>query len=350
MASGTPPPPTKLSLTVKDTSGVPSSTIPLEIDAKAATSVIVTGLPAGAKLSAGTSSAPGTWTLQPNDLTGLTLTLPSGYRKEAILQVIAQDATGSTQEPLAVQLGPPDFTPGTTSQKLVVFIFLLLIASLVLGVWFSQVGRVQSVASNEVSVAWTKPDELFLKPGPPSFRYDPDKKKLFYRGLMDASQKEALVKLVPNGTDEQTTKDANSYLGAIDQLAYASNDKRDDFIFKIFLLGGLSGVAGVLMRSLFNFVRVTCFENKFDWHRWWPWYTTRPALGFFLGLVCVLFVEANLFQANGQPGAGVSWWIGIALLAGFATDDFVEKIRLIGQTLFGDASSKSETKQPAKSG
>jgi len=92
-------------------------------------------------------------------------------------------------------------------------------------------------------------------------------------------------------------------------------------------------------------VRVSCIENKFDWHRWWPWYVTRPILGFFLGLVCILFVQADLFQPGAKSTAGLAWWIGIALLAGFASDDFVEKIRLIGQTLFGDASSKSQTKQ-----
>jgi hypothetical protein len=347
MAASTPAVP-KPDLAVKDARGNPSSTIPLEI--KASTTVFVSGLPDQAKLSAGANSGPGTWTLQPTDLNDLTLTLPPGYGGDLTLQVIAKDASGVTsQKALAVQIGPAEFTPGTAGQKLMVFSFLLLAAILVLWIWFSKVGSVQGVARFEVSAPWTQPTGVVLKSGPPSFRYDPDSKKLLFRGLMDATQKEELVKLVPSeGTDAQKNA-AVSYQGAIDQLAYDANAHRDSFILKIFLLGGISGILGVLMRSLFNFVKVSCFENKFDWHRWWPWYTTRPVLGFVLGLVCVLFVEADLFQPSGKSGTGLAWWIGIAILAGFASDDFVEKIRLIGQTMFGDASAKSQAKPQAAS-
>jgi hypothetical protein len=340
--SAVPKPP---DLSVKDARGNPLSTIPLEIKAK--TTVSVVGLPDGAKLSAGANSGPGTWTLQPTDLDGLALTPPPGYSGDLTLQVIAKDTTGATvQKALAVQIGPPEFTPGTTYQKLGVFAFLLVFGFLMLWLWFDQVGRVQGLASAEVSAPWDQPAGVVLTSGPPAFRYDRDSKKLLFRGLMDATQKDALVKLVPSGKDAQGTAAAAGYQEAIDQLAYLSNNRHDYFIWKIFLLGGISGILGVMMRSLFNFVRITCFENKFDWHRWWPWYITRPILGFFLGLVCILFVQADLFQPTGKANANLSWWIGIALLAGFASDDFVEKIRLIGQTLFGDASGKTEPKQP----
>ncbi len=339
----------KPDLDVKDARGNPSSTIPLDIKASTNTTVFVSGLPEDAKLSAGAKSDPGTWKLQSTDLNNLTLTLPPGYSGDLTLQVIAQDSSGaSAHKVLAVQIGPAEFTPGTTPQKIGVFCFLLPAAILVLSIWFWQVSSVQGFANAEVSVPWDRPTGVVLKSGPPSFRYDSDSKKLVFRGLMDATQKEELVKLVPSGgTDAQATAGAASYQGAVDQLAYASNKPRDDFILRIFLLGGISGILGVMMRSLFNFVRVCCFENKFDWHRWWPWYITRPILGFFLGLVCVLFVQADLFQPSGKSTAGLAWWIGIAFLAGFASDDFVEKIRLVGQTLFGDASAKSQTKQKA---
>jgi hypothetical protein len=334
----------KPDLSVKDARGNPSSTIPLDI--KASTTVFVSGLPEEAKLSGGTKSGPGTWTLQPTDLNDLTLTLPPGYSTHLTLQVIAKDDSGATtQKVLAVQIGPAEFTPGTTSEKRWVFSFLLVAAILVLSFWFWQVRGVQGLASAEVSVPWDRPIGVALKPGPPSFRYDSDSKKLFFRGLMDATQKEELVKLVPSGGADSQTAGAASYQGAIDQLAYVSDNHLDSFILRIFLLGGVSGILGVLMRSLFNFVRICCVENKFDWHRWWPWYVTRPILGFFLGLVCVLFVQADLFQPSGKSSAGLAWWLGIALLAGFASDDFVEKIRLIGQTLFGNASASSQTNQ-----
>lgn len=356
MATGTIATPAKptLSLSVKDARGNPSSTIPLEIDANASAlplTVFVSGIPDGAKLSAGANSGPGTWTVQSNDLAGLTLTLPPDHSGDSTLQVIAKDATGATaQKALAVQIGPKDFTPGTTSEKVWVLIFLLLAAVLVLSLWFWLVSCVQRLANAEVCAPWNRPAGVVLKSGPPSFRYDSDSKKLLYRGLMDATQKEELVKLlVPSGGTDAATDAAAGYQGAIDQLAYQSNTRRDIFILRIFLLGGVSGIVGVLMRSLFNFVRVSCFENKFDWHRWWPWYFIRPVLGFFLGLVCVLFVEADLLQPKGKSAAVLAWWIGIALLAGFAADDFIEKVRLIGQTIFGDASSKSQGKQQSTS-
>jgi hypothetical protein len=339
----------KPALTVKDARGNPSSTISLEI--QTTVPVIISGLPDEAKLSAGSSAGNGTWTLQPADLSNLALTLSPGFSGDLTLQVIAKDpATGSTtQKALAVQIGPAEFTPGTTTEKIVVFIFLLLAAILVLSVWFMQVRSVQGLASAEVKVSWVKPDNFFLKSGPPSFRYDPDKKMLLFRGLMDPTRKDELVKLAPSENQDQSAKAATAkYQEAIDQLAYYSNNQRDSFILRVFLLGGISGILGVLMRSLFNFVRVSCFENKFDWHRWWPWYIIRPILGFFLGLVCILFVEADLFQPSGKATASLAWWIGTALLAGFASDDFIEKMRLIGQTLFGDASGKSSAKPPTK--
>jgi hypothetical protein len=352
MATGTVPATAKPSLSVKDARGNPSSTIPLSVEASSSAlpmTVFVSGIPDGAKLSAGINSGQGIWTLQQNELAGLTMTLAPGSTGDFTLQVIAKDNAGvATQKSLAVQIGPTEFTPGTTYQKVGVLVFLLVAATLVLWLWFGGVSRVQAVANAEVGVPWLKPEGVVLKSGPPSFRYDPNSKQLLYRGLMDATQKEELVKLVASGgTEPQATAGSISFQGAIDQLAYRSNDQRNAFMLSIFLLGGISGIVGVLMRSLFNFVRVTCFENKFDWHRWWPWYLMRPALGFFLGLVCVLFVEADLFQPSGKSTAGLSWWIGIALLAGFASDDFIEKVRLIGQTIFGDASGKSQGKQQA---
>jgi hypothetical protein len=336
-------------LSVKDARGNPASTIPLEIDANASSqplTVIVAGLPEGAKLSGGSSSGPGTWTVQQKELPGLALTLPPGYSKNLTLQVTAKDANGITaQQALAVHLGPRDFTPGTTGEKIIVFFFLLGTAISVLSLWFWQVRQVQNVANAEVSVSWDRPAGLTLRSGPPSFRYDAESKKLLFRGFMDPTQKDELVKLATSGGSDAQATAAASYQGAIDQLAYVANNHHDIFMLRIFLLGGISGVLGVLMRSLFNFVRVTCFENKFDWHRWWPWYIIRPILGFFLGLVCILFVEADLVQANGKSTASLAWWIGVALLAGFAADDFIEKIRLVGQTLFGDASAKSQGKQ-----
>ena len=69
-------------VSVSDASGAEDQTIALNIDASVSdadgsediTSVVISGMPAGAELSAGTDNGNGTWTLTQGDLVGLTIT------------------------------------------------------------------------------------------------------------------------------------------------------------------------------------------------------------------------------------------------------------------------------------
>jgi hypothetical protein len=343
------PLPAKPTLSVKEARGSASSPIPLQIDAKAVAgdilSIMVGGLPDGASLSSGTSEGGSSWKLELQDLPGLSLSVPTGFSGTIPLKVTATSSggqgEGSEEQILNVIVATDEFTPATTGQKIGLVVGLFVASILLLVVWFSALGEVQSQASAEFSVSWTPAADVVLKPGPPSFRYDSHSKKLIYHGLIDADRKAELAKLVPDDKAASQSADGGpSYWGAVDELAFDSNSAREKLILSLFLLGGISGVVGVLMRSIFNFVIIACFKNVLDWHRWWPWYIARPLLGFFLGLVCVLFIEADLFRPGGKAPAAIAWWVGIAILAGFGADDFVERLRLLSQTLFGGKSGR----------
>ncbi|NYZ23140.1 hypothetical protein HND93_25815, partial [Azospirillum sp. ROY-1-1-2] len=92
-------------LTVDDASGAEDSPVPLDIaaaltdtDGSETLSVTVSGVPAGATLSAGTDNGDGSWTLAPADLDGLTLTPPAGFAGTLALTATAtsREANGST--------------------------------------------------------------------------------------------------------------------------------------------------------------------------------------------------------------------------------------------------------------
>ncbi|MGE0093268.1 MAG: Ig-like domain-containing protein [Alphaproteobacteria bacterium] len=93
-------------VTVSDSSGDEGSAIPLnvgaaltDIDGSESLSVTISGVPAGAVLSAGTNNGDGTWALTPGQLSGLTITPPPGSNADFTLHVSAastEAANGDT--------------------------------------------------------------------------------------------------------------------------------------------------------------------------------------------------------------------------------------------------------------
>src|SRR3546814_8321386 len=70
-------------LATGDASGEEGATVPLDIqatltdiDGTEALSITVSGVPEGAMLSAGTDLGGGVWSVEPTDISGLTVTLP----------------------------------------------------------------------------------------------------------------------------------------------------------------------------------------------------------------------------------------------------------------------------------
>ncbi|MBO6948692.1 MAG: DUF4114 domain-containing protein [Rhodospirillales bacterium] len=86
------------SLMLFDSVGNEDSPVPLNIaailtDADETLSVTVSGVPEGVTLSAGTINDDGTWSLQPGDLAGLTMTTPENFSGEFPISVTATSTT-----------------------------------------------------------------------------------------------------------------------------------------------------------------------------------------------------------------------------------------------------------------
>ncbi|RCK31806.1 beta strand repeat-containing protein, partial [Thalassospira xiamenensis] len=96
-------------LDVSDAQGLEDTAIVLDIDAaltdsSEVLSVTVSGVPDGAELSAGTDNGDGTWTLDANELAGLTITPPENFSGAFDLKVVARstdgDSVASTSDPV----------------------------------------------------------------------------------------------------------------------------------------------------------------------------------------------------------------------------------------------------------
>ncbi len=84
------------SLTVQAASGNEDTTIPLSVsaamvnaDASESLSIVISNMPSGATLSAGTNNGDGSWTLTPAQLTNLTLTPPANWSGNVTIDVAA---------------------------------------------------------------------------------------------------------------------------------------------------------------------------------------------------------------------------------------------------------------------
>ncbi|MBL6929790.1 MAG: hypothetical protein ISR44_11520, partial [Rhodospirillales bacterium] len=97
-------------VSVSDTSGLEDTAIALDISAAVPGStetvdfVTVSGVPAGASLSAGTSNIDGTWTLEAGELTGLTITPPADDNADFTLSVTATSTDGTAGAPADIDV------------------------------------------------------------------------------------------------------------------------------------------------------------------------------------------------------------------------------------------------------
>jgi hypothetical protein len=192
-----------------------------------------------------------------------------------------------------------------------------------------------------------------VSPGPASFYYDRAKRQLVSRGAITDERKRELVALVTKKGTALTPPDAagRSYWQALDALAFSSNESAGRIALLVIILGGLSGLVGVQLRSVINFVEVTTRKNSLDTVRWWPWYVGRPAAGFIFGAIAVLLLRIGLLDNGEAPADDLSWALAIGILAGFGATEFAERLRLLVKTLFGegpreDGAAKRGAEQP----
>jgi hypothetical protein len=140
----------------------------------------------------------------------------------------------------------------------------------------------------------------------------------------------------------KSSKDFNSYSLAIDQLAYVSNiDKGNSGYCWILLLYCMTGVIGVQLRTINNFLGVACFKKDFDFGIWWPWYSMRPLIGFITGGVVFLLIDGKLIY-SAQALSGLNpVVIAMAFIGGFSADDFYIMLRRISQRIFSSGQIQS---------
>lgn len=230
--------------------------------------------------------------------------------------------------------------------KFVLFFLIIILTVILLCAWFNVFKNVDEKLKNEAVASWTGHPDVILSPGPPSFWYD-GKGALHHQGPIDKELKRELLTLAsPRDTANvgaEVKISLQEYTKAIDTLAYNSNKDAGKIISLLLLLGGLSGVLGVQLRSMTNFIGVACYKGTLDVPRWWPWYLIRPAIGFVVGMISVLIIDAGLLSSEGAAPTRTSWWIGVAFLAGFAINEFTDRLRLLSKSLFGESSGERST-------
>lgn len=254
-----------------------------------------------------------------------------------VLVVRASEPTPTPPPPELQEDLREEFTPATKRQTIALGSILVGGAVLLLLLWFALFRSTQSQVEREVRAPWQREVGLILTPGPSSFAYDVDARQLIHRGPIDDERKQELVGLLSRGGAVVVPPDpaGASYWEAVDRLALQSKDDAEQYEIYLLLVGGVSGMLGVQVRAISNFIGVTCFKNALDVRRWWPWYALRPALGFLFGLMTVLLAQSGLFQADGGAPGELVWSLAVAFLAGFGASEFSERLRALSQTLFG---------------
>ncbi len=236
----------------------------------------------------------------------------------------------------------PDFVPATLRQKVLLAILLILTTIVVAVIWFRKYDRFQELSETPVSVNWSLPDSQMLRPADAGLRFDQEKGKLMLVGPVSGKRLEDLSKLLVSKESGDPAKPASleSYWKALNDLGFEARAKAGRERSALLLIAALSGLLGVMMRSLADCIGNACFKNTLDVRRWWPWYALRVPLGFLVGLTVVILAQSGWMNSEGQVASGAVWWLGIAMLAGYGSAEFVERLRQLSETLFGQFQQK----------
>jgi hypothetical protein len=317
--------------------------------------IVIKGLPASAQLSAGTRQADGSWIVAAAELAGLSVSFDRRPRAAVELEIDATGTAtaggsigGSARTRISFRAARAQFQWKNVATAVALVVF----SAAVFMCWRTLYRSAQDVLTHDWYVPWEQPADVMLSSGPVTFWYDAEKQLLHHRGSIDANLKLQLLSLAyavgqaeaaeeedapaEQRTPPRTDPRVASYVAAVDSLAYKSNESLSRYFVYLLSLAGLSGMLGTQIRAFANFIYVSTTRNDLNIQVWWPWYTLRPVLGFLLGLMAVLLVEGKLFvPTTDAPPSGTAWWMALAMLVGFAADDFAQRLRLIGQALFG---------------
>jgi len=192
------------------------------------------------------------------------------------------------------------------------------------------------------AVYWNNPDSLIVNPGPSWFQYDQKTDTLRSMIIIDDTSKSLLLGLAKDTTmgvtDSLVTTSKDSYYQAIEALAFKSNAEKRSSYYLLLLLFAVCGAFGSQLRMIYRFIGVTCYKRIFDFKIWWPWYFLLPLLGAVIGPILFMLVEGNLLNYTTTANYS-NFLIALSIVSGFAADDFVRKLNLISEALWGDSKS-----------
>lgn len=179
------------------------------------------------------------------------------------------------------------------------------------------------------SVFWNNVDSTYVRPGPAWFYFDSKVDSLKSIKIIGETDKLILLNLV-----DQKSKYYNSYSAAIDLLAFKTNSENPSSYYLILFLGAICAAIGVHLRTINNFVGVTVFKSDFNIKAWWPWYVMRPLMGVLIGPILFILLEGRLIAISTEVSYS-RFIIGLTILAGFGSEDFLETLRSISKRIFG---------------
>lgn len=185
-------------------------------------------------------------------------------------------------------------------------------------------------SSRMIAVTWNNPDSITVEAGPSWFLYDSKADSIKSSRIINDLDKVNLLGLVKEGADSSRT-----FKNAISQLAFESNRQLKTSYLFIIILAAICGSIGVQLRTINNFIGITCFKNDFNYDVWWPWYIVRPLIGLFVGPVVFIIFDGKLIPMSGQFNYSTALVIAITILAGFAAEDVLNTLRTVSKRVFG---------------
>lgn len=204
----------------------------------------------------------------------------------------------------------------------------------ILAIWFFKISyQAFDRYKLDCKVYWKSPNNLPLADAPHWVYYAFD--TLYTSRSITADEKVVLLSLVKRDTVNYPT-----YSKAIDELAFKSNFTTKVSFMIILILAGASGIIGVQIRTIFDFIGRVAFKNGVVYTKWWPWYFLRPILGFIVACIVIVFFESGILNTLKNYNHTGAMLIGVSVLSGFAAFDVVVAMRKISKRIFGAENDK----------
>ncbi len=215
---------------------------------------------------------------------------------------------------------------------------LAVVMSMSLAVLWHFLPQLERALSIDVKIEWENKQNLALRSGPSWFVYDKAEKVLRTGRPINDNKKRELLGLLGEAQSDPT------YQQAIDKLAYSSNKsvQSQEVMILILGLGMLSGILGVLIRSMSSFVFHACILKDLDLSNWWPWYVLRPFLGAAVGVTLIVLLKSQLIILSEPDQFAGFWLLGLCIIAGFGIDEFINRLFFLSRTLFGESSHENK--------